>query len=127
MVSPGSGGKRELKRNKDGGERIKLLPQTAWSDYFFFQNMQAYIWFVGLPAVPSGVRFQKTAGVVDADVLCRAEVVYGMDRKPAVQMKRLPCMPAPGRPGREHLGKSLERMCERLGMRPENRQKAFRI
>lgn len=78
MVSPGSGGKRELKRNKDGGERIKLLPQTAWSDYFFFQNMQAYIWFVGLPAVPSGVRFQKTAGVVDADVLCRAEVVYGM-------------------------------------------------
>lgn len=49
MVSPGGGGNRELKRNKDAGERIKLLPQTAWSDYFFFQNMQAYIWFLDLP------------------------------------------------------------------------------
>ena len=93
---------------------------------FFPEYASTYL-VCDLPAVPSGVRFQKTAGVVDADVLCRAEVVYGMDRKPAVQMKRLPCMPAPGRPGREHLGKSLERMCERLGMRPENRQKAFRI
>ena len=93
---------------------------------FFPEYASTYL-VCGVPAVPSGVRFQKTVRGVDADVFCRAEVMYGMDRKPAVQMKRLPRMPVPDMSGREHLGKPLERMCEKIGMRPENRQKAFRI
>ena len=48
-----------MKQNKDGGERIKLLPQTAWSDYFFFQNMQAHICFATCRQCPLACVFRR--------------------------------------------------------------------
>ncbi len=65
-----------MKRNKDAGERIKLLPQTAWSDYFFFQNMQVYIWIVDLSEEALACAFRRAPERWRKKVFCRAEEGY---------------------------------------------------